>query len=446
MRFNMIRANIGIIGGVFLLVGLSLSPAVGQTVPGGRTLPALGLLVSSGLTGEVLIYDGHTGAPFGVFAAGGGLTSPRGFTFGPDGDLYVARSDDASVYRYDGITGVYESRFIAPGVGGLSRAFGVKFGLDGNLLVSDPIGDKVVRFNGTTGAFIDNFIPARSEGLDQPNMFLVHTDGMIYLASSVNGDAIFRYNGATGAFVDKFVGTRSGGIDDPQDLVFGPDGHLYVSSHRTNEVLRYDGATGTFLGVFVSAGSGGLQDPKGIAFGPDGHLYLASNITNEILRYDGQTGAYLNEFVSPRSGGLDGPIQIEFRSFDLPPSEPRVTILPENPTSLDNLFALTEGSIDPNLQPVEYSYAWLTEGMEIELEPGRPVSGPVLPRRLTYPGQTIQCLVTPTDGNNFGPPGLAEVVISDDPCVLSADLFSDGAVDSNDLLIFLLQWKREVCD
>jgi hypothetical protein len=79
----------------------------------------------------------NPGAFLGVFVppASGGLETPFGLLFGPDGngdgrqDLYVANSEfphgathmgkKAFVNRYDGVTGVFIDTFVTPRSGGL---------------------------------------------------------------------------------------------------------------------------------------------------------------------------------------------------------------------------------------------------------------------------------------------------------------------------------------
>jgi hypothetical protein len=41
----------------------------------------------------------------GVFASGGGLATPTGLRFGPDGNLYVGNVGPDNVLRFDGKTG-----------------------------------------------------------------------------------------------------------------------------------------------------------------------------------------------------------------------------------------------------------------------------------------------------------------------------------------------------
>jgi streptogramin lyase len=128
------------------------------------------LYVSSYNTGQVLRFDGTTGAYIDVFASGGGLANPQGLTFGPDGNLYVAMADPSppAILRYDA-TGQFMDVFVPPEAnGGLVDPNGVLFGPDGNLYVGDQndvsgkSGGGVYRYDGTTGQFIDNFIPLSS--------------------------------------------------------------------------------------------------------------------------------------------------------------------------------------------------------------------------------------------------------------------------------------------
>jgi hypothetical protein len=80
----------------------------------------------------VYAFDGATGASFGALvpsnpAANGGLKQPRGLAFGPDGDLYVSSEETGDILRYDGFTGAFRDKFIPKGQGGMTMPWGLAF-------------------------------------------------------------------------------------------------------------------------------------------------------------------------------------------------------------------------------------------------------------------------------------------------------------------------------
>src|SRR4051794_39255760 len=92
------------------------------------------LLVSSNSSASVERFDLATGAWLGSFvpAGSGGLSSPDGMAFGPDGNLYVCNERASSVLRYDGRTGASLGTFVASGSGGVEGAGGPAFGPGGH--------------------------------------------------------------------------------------------------------------------------------------------------------------------------------------------------------------------------------------------------------------------------------------------------------------------------
>ena len=113
--------------------------------PDGTDDGKLDLYVSSAAANSILRYDGTSGrassGPF-VDRGVGGLDHPGGLTFGPDGNLYVANlglvTGHTAVLHFDGTTGAPKplagnsgADFVAAGVGGLLTPYGVLFGPDG---------------------------------------------------------------------------------------------------------------------------------------------------------------------------------------------------------------------------------------------------------------------------------------------------------------------------
>jgi DNA-binding beta-propeller fold protein YncE len=169
--------------------------------------------------------DAATGTPLGPFVLGGsgGLSNPRSVAFGPDGDLYVS-STTGEVLRYDGATGAFVETFVDAGGngGGPVDPYGLVFH-GGRLYVASYFPSEVKAFDAATGAFVSTFVPSGGGGLAGPTALAFGADGDLYAASR-DDDTIRRYDGATGAFVEVFVAAGSGGLDGPFDLVFGSSG------------------------------------------------------------------------------------------------------------------------------------------------------------------------------------------------------------------------------
>ena len=241
---------------------------------GRRTL----LVVSRGnmsSQGEVLRYNGTTGAFLDVFAAAPELDWPHDMRRGPDGHLYVAGVRSDNVVRFDGETGAFIDEFVTSGAGGLDAPHGLAFGPDVNrdwypdLYVGSRDTDEVMVYSGRTGDFIQVWVTAGSGGLQKPHDLLFWPNGDL-LVTSHTTDEVLRYRRRTGAFHSVLVAAGSGGLDRPHSMVYGiarPGGplfSLYITSVRSDSVLRYNAITGAFVGV-AAAGSG-LERPHGLVF------------------------------------------------------------------------------------------------------------------------------------------------------------------------------------
>jgi len=167
--------------------------------------------------------DAVTGTSLGSFVLGGsgGLFSPRSLAFGPDGNLYVS-SATGDILEYDGATGAFLGVFVdsTGNGGGPVDPYGLVFH-EGKLYVASFFPSEVKAFHATTGAFLSTFVASGAGGLSGPTALDFGPDGDLYVTSQSN-DTIRRYAGSTGAFVSVFVGPGSGGLDGPFDLAFRP--------------------------------------------------------------------------------------------------------------------------------------------------------------------------------------------------------------------------------
>jgi streptogramin lyase len=287
------------------------------------------LLVAAFGNNKIMRYDGRDGSLVGTFVApgSGGLSSPHGMTWGPDGHLYVASFGNGAVMRYDGATGdplrgpdgaVGSAQFVTPGSGGLTQSAGVAFGPDGNLYVSSLNGDRVLRYDGATGAFIGQFVPTGSGGLNGGEFVRFDDNGDLFVAGFTS-HAVYRYDGKTGdpkpgpdgaAGTAEFVTPGSGGLVQPHGIEF-ENGKLYVTSFVNSRVIRYDATDGSFDEVVVTSGEGGISSSHAVAFGPAGDLYAVGFGTGAVLRYDAD-GVFVEQFVDAGVGSLVQPADLLF--------------------------------------------------------------------------------------------------------------------------------------
>jgi hypothetical protein len=118
--------------------------------------------------------------------------------------------------------------------------------------------------------------------------------------------------------------------------------------------------------------------------------------------------------VTPTDGALDGASESASAtvvSDNRAPSAPTVAITPAEPGDDDDLLcSVTTDGIDPDGDPVSYTYAWTLDGEDAGLSSASVAAG------LTSPTQEWTCTVTPTDGSLAGGAASASVTIVSDTC------------------------------
>ena len=184
------------------------------------------LFVSDAAGGQILRFDGTTGAFLSVFAT---MTSPYDLTFGPNGNLFVGSSSGNSVSEFDGTTGAFVGTFVSSGSGGLLLPRGMLFDADGDLLVVSYGNNRVLKFDGSTGAFIRIWNDATP--IEQPFGLALHpVTGNLYLTCRHGAEPriLEYYNSGTRTAI--YV--RNSQMSLPGDLVVLPASPNDVNGNR----------------------------------------------------------------------------------------------------------------------------------------------------------------------------------------------------------------------
>jgi DNA-binding beta-propeller fold protein YncE len=243
------------------------------------------------------------------------LRELRGFTFGPDGNLYVVNAycEYSQILRFHGLPDAQgQHEFMDIFVDRrdsnhpvISHPFNITFGRRGNLFVSNQDTNVVARYYGphseldkpgspvpipgpllhTTARLHPGiFVPSTRhlpDGVEVVRDILFGPDGTLYVADR-DANAIRMYEHATGRYLGAIASER---INKPVHLLLEPSQRgLLIGCSETGSIVRYDLADQKTT-TLVTAGSCGLQGPAGMAFGDDGALYVASRLTKQVLRF-----------------------------------------------------------------------------------------------------------------------------------------------------------------
>ena len=209
------------------------APAPGQAsdvfVPSGNFMTvAFGLdqNLYAGGSGPVQRFDVATGASMGDFTSGRVPVEVEGIAFGPDQNLYVASYDSCSpgptcttttgeILRFDGKSGAFIDVFVASGEGGLQHPGGIAFGTGGDLFVCNEFVNngatgEVLRFHSPLNAAPGQAYPApgqtgarfASTAGVTPFQLAFGPDRTLYVTHSAG---VIAYNGRNGVFQGNFA-------------------------------------------------------------------------------------------------------------------------------------------------------------------------------------------------------------------------------------------------
>jgi hypothetical protein len=216
-----------------------------------------------------------------------GLLNPRGFTWGPDGNLYVAEagSPPAGFQPPQGppVPG-------APPVvnmnGRISRidADGKRTTIaDGLPVMVGPIGDTIgpagVAFIGDTLYAIISAGAAHGHPDFPGGVYQVGMDGSVSLVADTDS-----FNVANPPASCAHCGSAADELSNPYDML-AIDGKLYITDGNKDVINVVDPAApeDSRITRFADASAGGHKVLTGLAQGPDGNLYVA-NLTPAPFR------------------------------------------------------------------------------------------------------------------------------------------------------------------
>jgi YD repeat-containing protein len=227
----------------------------------------------------------------------GQLEAPSDVAIGPEGDLWVADTENDRIQRFDA-QGELLSQFGSAGSedGQLNQPTGVEIDGEGNLWVVDRGNHRLQRFS-PEGQFLSKFGEfGFGEGkLAAPGQVAIDAAGDLWITDYFRLQR-FSPNG-------EFVGVVGAGqLSQPTGIDIGPEGAVWVASSGNDKVFAFDdeGELVTQLGS-SGAGEGQFEQPIDIALGPQGNLWVADAQLDRVQLLD-QDGDYIAQFGETGAG------------------------------------------------------------------------------------------------------------------------------------------------
>ncbi len=301
---------------------------------------------------RISLLDEETGAPvpgFSIPSGSAGLAGPSGLAVGPQGNIYVTSQFTGEVLFYDGQTGAPLPSPQTGGRPGLFASLGVgatpgilRFGPDSNLYVADTTEENIRIVDGTTGEILGNALNGTE--LASPGFTIgaaFAPDGSLLVGKSdpIFQGSIFSVDSAGNATEIAAPGTA--GLQSVNAMLVGPSGELYVADLFGNQIVRFDDTNGTNPQQFALI-------PPDIEFPlPVGAGFPSNFPSDLLLDDDGNLLVGVLGLTNPTNGGenrgallkydLDGNL-LETIASDLSPVSAIALPVPE-PSSMVLLMA-----------------------------------------------------------------------------------------------------------
>jgi hypothetical protein len=226
--------------------------------------------------------------------AGVTLDELRGFTLGPNGDLYVVvgNKDASNVLQFTppvppGVEYTDGTPFVSP-PGELSHPFALVFA-ESSLFVSNQDDNKVRQFSASTGVggsdFADGFNTLRGIAADANYLYVADETGGKDRKGEVSWYAL-----PTGASAPKASKAGHVDVDDPVHPMYDGSRYVYIGSEKNSEIYLLDtqnlanAPTQLALPPLITPLAPIQPDVAGLAV-VDGNLYVASRKGLFIAQY-----------------------------------------------------------------------------------------------------------------------------------------------------------------
>jgi hypothetical protein len=259
-------------------------------------------------------------------------------------------------------------------------------------------------------------------------------DAVVYRWSWLRDGVPTAFTGPTLPRAETRAGERWTARATPADPWFdGPAGEASVTVVGSPPVvtaigLSPDPARTTDLLTCAATASDPDGDPVTLAYAwsVDGAAAGAAGPTLDGSWF--AKGDRVSCVVTPSDGATTGGSALaELVVANSAPTGPSVAITPATPTPGQSLrCSVTAASTDPDGDPVALAVAWVRDGSAWTGSTGSTaLPGDTIPSGITADGEGWACVVTPSDGTDVGPVGVASVGIA---CAASL-WFSDGDGD-----------------
>ncbi|MEW5760135.1 MAG: PQQ-binding-like beta-propeller repeat protein [Candidatus Thermoplasmatota archaeon] len=204
--------------------------------------------------------------------------------------------------------------------------------------------------------------------------------------------------------------------------VAGMDGFLYAFGNyapfafagndkfvNPKEIVRFEG-----VGYDLFAGEkieGGIKLYEW-DFDGDGIYDMKNNIDGNAMHIYENSGKYNATF---RVTDLNDVTKTDacVVTVNSPPTKPKLSIIPKDPKTTDDLIAIAEGSIDIDGQNVDYIYEWFKNDVK------QGITGNIVNATFTKKDEKWKCVVKPTDGKLTGEAETASVTILNTPPIVT---------------------------